>query len=71
MINHGNAQLEAGKRILEDLNYKVELGARHLNVILNNEMTNDQMEELEKELSMKAGVEVWVMQECIMIVDVE
>lgn len=71
MINHGNAQLEAGKRILEDLNYKVELGARHLNVILNNEMTNDQMEELEKELSVKAGVEVWVMQECIMIVDVE
>lgn len=71
MINHGNAQLEAGKKILENLNYKVELGARHLNVILNNEMTNDQMEELEKELSMKAGVEVWVMQECIMIVDVE
>lgn len=71
MINHGNAQLEAGKRILEDLNYKVELGARHLNVILNNEMTNDQMEELEKELSVKAGVEVWLMQECIIIVDVE
>ncbi len=71
MINHGNAQLEAGKKILENLNYKVELGARHLNVILNNEMTNDQMEELEKELSEKSGVEVWAMQECIMIVDVE
>lgn len=71
MINHGNAQLEAGKKILENLNYKVELGARHLNVILNNEMTNDQMEVLEKELSVKAGVEVWAMQECIMIVDVE
>lgn len=71
MINHGNAQLEKGKQILENLNYKVELGARHLNVILNNEMTNDQMEELEKELSMKAGVEVWLMQENIVIVDVE
>lgn len=71
MINHGNAQLEKGKQILENLNYKVELGARHLNVILNNQMTNDQMEELEKELSVKAGVEVWLMQECIIIVDVE
>jgi len=71
MVNHGNAQLEQGKKILESSGYKVEMCARHLNVTINDETTNDEMEALEKELTQKSGVECWVMQENIIIVGVE
>lgn len=71
MVNHGNAQLEQGKKYLESLGYNVEMGARHLNVTINEETTNDEMEVLEKELTQKSGVECWVMQENIIIVGVE
>lgn len=71
MVNHSNEQLEQGKKILESSGYKVEMCARHLNVILDDDTTTDQMEALEKELTQKSGVEVWTMQEQIMIVGVE
>lgn len=71
MVNHGSAQLEQGKRILEAAGYNVELGARHLNVTINDETTDEEMGVLEKELTAKSGVEVWVMQENIIIVGVE
>jgi len=71
MVNHENAQLEQGKKYLESLGYNVEMCARHLNVTINDETTNDEMEVLEKELTAKSGVECWVMQENIIIVGVE
>ena len=67
MVNHSNEQLEKGKTYLESLGYSVEMGARHLNVTINDDTTNDEMEVLEKELTQKSGVECWVMQENIII----
>lgn len=71
MVNHSNEQLEQGKKILESSGYNVEMCARHLNVTINDDSNWEKMEELEKELSAKSGVDVWVMQENIIIVGVE
>ena len=51
-----------GHRILSDLGYSVEVGAKHLNVTINNEWTNEQASELEQKLQALTACQVWVMQ---------
>lgn len=51
-----------GHRILTDLGYSVEVGAKHLNVTINNEWTNEQASELEQKLQALTACQVWVMQ---------
>lgn len=51
-----------GHRILSDLGYSVEVGAKHLNVTINNEWTNEQASELEQKLRALTACQVWVMQ---------
>lgn len=51
-----------GHRILTDLGYSVEVGAKHLNVTIDNDWTNEQVNELEQKLQDITACQVWVMQ---------
>lgn len=51
-----------GHRILLDLGYSVEVGAKHLNVTIDNDWTNEQINELEQKLQDLTACQVWVMQ---------
>lgn len=50
-----------GHKILSDLGYSVEVGAKHLNVTIDNDWTNAQIDELEGKLQDMTACQVWVM----------
>lgn len=50
-----------GQKILADLGYSVEVGAKHLNVTIDNEWTNEQAERLQRKLQDLTACQVWVM----------
>lgn len=56
---------------LKSLGYECEVGAKHINVTINNDWTNEQMEALEHKLSDMSACDVWVMQKNIIIDGVE
>lgn len=51
-----------GQKILAGLGYSVEVGAKHLNVTIDNDWTNEQINELEQKLQDLTACQVWVMQ---------
>ena len=51
-----------GQKILADLGYSVEVGARHLNVTIDSNYSTEQASELEQKLQDLTACQVWVMQ---------
>lgn len=51
-----------GQKILAGFGYSVEVGAKHLNVTIDNDWTNEQINELEQKLQDLTACKVWVMQ---------
>ena len=51
-----------GQKILADLGYSVEVGAKHLNVTIDSNYSTEQASELEQKLQDLTACKVWVMQ---------
>lgn len=51
-----------GQKILADLGYSVEVGAKHLNVTIDSNYSTEQASELEQKLQALTACHVWVMQ---------
>ena len=51
-----------GQKILADLGYSVEVGAKHLNVTIDSNYSTEQASELEQKLQDLTACQVWVMQ---------
>lgn len=51
-----------GQKILADLGYSVEVGAKHLNVTIDSNYSTEQVNELEQKLQDLTACQVWVMQ---------
>lgn len=51
-----------GQKILADLGYSVEVGAKHLNVTIDSNYPTEQVNELEQKLQDLTACQVWVMQ---------
>ena len=54
--------LFTGHKILTDLGYSVEVGAKHLNVTIDSNYSTEQASELEQKLQALTACKVWVMQ---------
>lgn len=54
--------LFTGHKILTDLGYSVEVGAKHLNVTIDSNYSTEQASELEQKLQALTACQVWVMQ---------
>ncbi len=54
--------LFTGHKILTDLGYSVEVGAKHLNVTIDSNYSTEQASELEQKLQDLTACQVWVMQ---------
>lgn len=64
-------KLEDAKKRIEALGYTVEMGATHLDVTLPtpNDLDEDQIAKLEASLKKEFGVDVWVMEEEIILLE--
>ena len=51
-----------GQKILADLGYSIEVGAKHLNVTIDSNYSTEQVSELEQKLQDLTACKVWVMQ---------
>lgn len=62
-------KLENAKKGIEALGYNVEMGANHLNVTIStpNDLDEDDIENLEASLKKEFEVDVWVMEEAIIL----
>jgi hypothetical protein len=66
-------KLEDAKKRIEALGYDVEMGATHLDVTLptSNDLDEDDIAKLEASLKKEFGVDVWVMEEEIILLEDE
>jgi hypothetical protein len=70
-VKTNTTKLEDAKKKIEALGYSVEMGATHLDVTLPtpNDLDEDDIAKLEAKFKNEFEVDVWVMQEAIILME--